>query len=325
VTRYDVGCNLVSSSGGSGTVNTSGCISGDGSSGDPIILNIDPLGNIICGPSGLAVSGISNVVNVSGCLSGDGSVGSPLFIMLDPDGNITCGVSGLIATLSISGGSLLETEVAASLNPSGWPGASGTQAIIYDDNSNNFYGIVSGDGITSYPIHRTSCYTIDNSGGGLSPASFADAEDPTDTEPLIYLATQSITVKWGDMVKYQSPDGQEVVWDACAPEGDQTSAILSKRYHPCGLNELGSVTSIDFTTGFKNKWIVIPTGTATAITLTATEKCWYTLQISNSGTGTITWPGDVLWSGTPPQPTVGAFAISVFQFWYDGSDFHGRQ
>lgn len=93
----------------------------------------------------------------------------------------------------------------------------------------------------------------------------------------------------------------------------------------CGMDVLGAVAAVDFSTGFAAKGVNI-SANPTVLTFTATTNCWYTLQVTNvTGTGTITWPGNVLWSGTPPQPTAGAGNISVFELWYDGTNFHGRQ
>ena len=79
------------------TINTSGCIIGDGAIANPVRLTLDPSGNIICGPNGLQVSGIvsASTVNTSGCITGDGSVGDPIRPVLRADGRINCDASGL--------------------------------------------------------------------------------------------------------------------------------------------------------------------------------------------------------------------------------------
>ena len=87
------------------SINTEGCVTGDGTIASPVNLLIDPSGNIICGPNGLAFSGqLVSTIFVSGCLDGDGSSGDPVYIVLQPDGGIVCGPSGLYVLPTSGGG-----------------------------------------------------------------------------------------------------------------------------------------------------------------------------------------------------------------------------
>lgn len=98
----------------------------------------------------------------------------------------------------------------------------------------------------------------------------------------------------------------------------------------CGTDDLGTSTIIDFSSGLKQKTVTLISN-PTALDFSGNpQKCWHTLEVINGGNGnnTITWDSDIFWIGTAPQPTVGASGsdpISVFQFWFDGTNYHGRQ
>lgn len=81
------------------TVNTSGCVVGDGSTGNPVTLNLNTT-SIICGVSGLETVGVPVTVSTSGCITGDGTVGDPIRPELHPEGGIECTVSGLAVSFN---------------------------------------------------------------------------------------------------------------------------------------------------------------------------------------------------------------------------------
>jgi len=126
--------SVVLPSGSVASINTSGCVLGDGTPGDPVRLNLNT-SSIVCGVSGLEVvpapdccvsgltvglvgstltvtvtdtdggefvdsvvlpsgGGISSI-STSGCISGDGSVGDPVVLNLDVSGALLCGLDGL--------------------------------------------------------------------------------------------------------------------------------------------------------------------------------------------------------------------------------------
>jgi hypothetical protein len=115
----------------------------------------------------------------------------------------------------------------------------------------------------------------------------------------------------------------------CTPSGLAVSGITTSSAE-CGADDLGTSTIIDFSSGLKAKTTTLITDPTVLDFSGSPEKCWYTLEVVNGGNSdnTITWDSDILWSGTPPQPVVGASGtnpISIFQFWFDGTNYHGRQ
>ncbi len=94
--RYTGPTGTVGGGSGIASVITSGCIVGDGTTGDAVRLNIDPTGYIQCGSSGLKINDeFTRLYIESGCFDGVGSSGDPLSLRLDPTGLLTCGSAGL--------------------------------------------------------------------------------------------------------------------------------------------------------------------------------------------------------------------------------------
>lgn len=88
----------------------------------------------------------------------------------------------------------------------------------------------------------------------------------------------------------------------------------------------GSAKTISWTAGNKQK-------------STLTDNCTFTfspepggpcnlmlrLIQDAGGTNTVTWPGDVNWSGgTAPTLSTAGDAVDIVSFYYDGSEFHGQ-
>ena len=97
------------------------CLTGDGTVGSPLSIQLDPTGLITCGSSGLKITGTLGLisVSVSGCVGGSGTSSSPVYVRLDPTGYITCGASGL--KLSTVPSDNLGNHIAtATLNMSGY-------------------------------------------------------------------------------------------------------------------------------------------------------------------------------------------------------------
>ena len=389
-------------------INTTNCVTGDGTIGSPVDLRIDPSGNIICGPNGLNVSGITAnaTVNTSGCIVGDGTVGNPIRAQLDPSGNIVCGANGLVVS-GITGQNYASANLVADgpyshvwntnnltetfstgirqVNHSNGADSAGSisssiTSSIFASNATFSNAVSSTAGSTTLQARSTSPapnnITIVGSPSGTGagtdgnpdvkfqengnngpnyvgfkgPLNLAQStimELPSDV-PAIgeVMSITSITGTGTDADPFRpvlefTASSSTVVTSGCAlgdgTAGDPVRVQLDPSggiecgpnglfvTRECGMDVLGAVAAVDFSTGFAAKGVNI-SANPTVLTFTATTNCWYTLQVTNvTGTGTITWPGNVLWSGTPPQPTAGAGNISVFELWYDGTNFHGRQ
>ena len=87
----------------------------------------------------------------------------------------------------------------------------------------------------------------------------------------------------------------------------------------------GSADTIDWNNGQKQ----LSTLTA-SVTYTFTAPagpCNVVLRIAHNGTGgfPVTWPASVLWpGGTAVQPSTGASTVSIFSFYYNGTNYYGQ-
>lgn len=70
----------------------------------------------------------------------------------------------------------------------------------------------------------------------------------------------------------------------------------------------------------KYQWTI---STSATLTFTApTGPCNLMMKLINGGTGTITWPGTVLWSGGT-EPTWTTSGTDIVAFFWDGTNYYG--
>ena len=341
------------------------CLTGSGTAGAPLNLQIDPNGNIVCGTSGLAVSGVSgqNYANanliadtahthtwannnltesfVNGVrqvthTNGADTAGS---ISNSITHNVFASNANFENVLAVTaGGTTIQgrsnSGAANNINIIGSPSGVGAATNANPDfnflengfNGNDYIGIKGPLNLAQSTVMELPS-DVPAIGEVMSITSITGTGTEADPfRPVLEFTASSSTVVTSGCIIGDGTVGDPVTVEL-DPNGGITCGVSGLRVDvDCGTDALGAVTSVDFTTGFRNKSISVSANPTTLTAFTATSQCWYTLAITNTtGTATVNWPASVLWSGTPPQPTAGAGNVSVFEFYYDGTNFHGRQ
>ena len=187
------------------------------------------------------------------------------------------------------------------------------------------YGVLSGaiDGVNTTFTVSESAYTTGSlkswiNGQLLTQGS---SEDWTETTPISGIFDFIIAPLSGDeiTVEYQTGDG--------AFSGNLTAdnilinntVVFASEYDN---GNSGDSFAIDWSNGNKQKITLTESPTATFVDPAGVGN--FLLKVAQvSGSDLITWP-TVLWpSGTTPTLSVGASAIDIITFYYDGSSYYG--
>ena len=85
-----------------------------------------------------------------------------------------------------------------------------------------------------------------------------------------------------------------------------------------------ATTTVNFSDGlYDNKRYILTGNISPTFSASRAGKYHYVLEQDGTGGHTVTWGGNVVFSGSPPQPSAAAESVSVFEFYYDGSNFIG--
>lgn len=296
---------------GSLPVSASGCINGDGTSNNPLTLDLHPDGSIICTSLGLqaSVSGGSTFVNVSGCLSGDGSAGNPVILNLHPDGSIICTSSGLQASISGGGGTSYSFSISDGSNTQtvsngdtvSFVGVgvsalvSGNDQVIYSFTETNTSISGLSDGTIEYIDENSSTTSINICSviGGCSINSLSDvnATSPTNAQVLTYSG--------GEWISADAAVGGGGSGDVVGPASSTDNAIARFDSTTGKLIEDSSVTIND--TGsmtFLNNREIIIAGSNANVRVGNTTMALQGTQLSLYNGGQILWSSTAIYTQT---------------------------
>lgn len=106
---------------------------------------------------------------------------------------------------------------------------------------------------------------------------------------------------------------------------DGTRAIEKTVYYDEEYNngDSGASKTIDWGNGNKQK--ITLTANSTLTFTNPSGPCNIVLKVVQDGTGsrTVTWDGDVKWSGGAPTLSTGAGDIDILTFYFDGTNYYG--
>jgi hypothetical protein len=157
--------------------------------------------------------------NISGptVLEYDHGDGTTYRYFVDDDGN-----ASLIQTTGLDACCVNQAAAGPFVDPATWSTTASEFTLVSDNTgaNGNILGYTDDAG-EYHSLPKDKCYTIDNSGGGLS---FGDPEAPTNNEILVWYAANASPQQSGDILIYTSP------------------GALSLKYHTCIDSVSGSLT-----------------------------------------------------------------------------------